>query len=71
MQHVPDALLVAANAFGKYETIESIRSKALCPPILIISDDPHPESRRKLLEAGATDILIAPFEGPELILGSI
>lgn len=67
MQDVPDALLLTADTHGKCAALESVHSKALCPPVLIISDDAHPESRRKLFAAGATDILIAPFEASELI----
>lgn len=53
------------------QIIEMVRS--ICPretqlPVLVLTADEAPQSRRRALAAGATDILVKPFDPSELLM---
>lgn len=48
--------------------IHAARQADAHTPLLVISADAAPETRRRLFEAGAHDVLIAPYKPPELLL---
>lgn len=68
--HLPDVLLVApaTDDTAPCSLVSAVRQEAPHVPLLVISTDVSPETRRRLFEVGAHDVLIAPYVPPELWL---
>jgi two-component system cell cycle response regulator CtrA len=49
------------------EVVCALRSASVGTPVLVLSGDPSPESRIRLLRSGADDFLPKPYEGRELV----
>ena len=49
-------------------TITALRSHSASPSVLAITPDSRPQMRRRLFDCGASDVLITPFETPELVV---
>jgi signal transduction histidine kinase len=56
------------DGFGVMEKIRALTGPQTYLPIVVLTADITPETRRRALEAGATDFLLKPFDHMEVVL---
>jgi DNA-binding response OmpR family regulator len=62
----PDAVLLFASPATLHDVMREIRSRTDAP-VLVLLDEAGPADRVLALEAGADDVLVAPYDAPELL----
>jgi putative two-component system response regulator len=62
-----DLMMPERDGFGVLEDITSLREECYLP-VLVLTADSNPETKRRALSAGAKDFLIKPFDHVEVIL---
>jgi putative two-component system response regulator len=65
--YLPDIVLLdlampALDGFGVLAQLRASETPAAAVPVLILTADPTHEVRRRVLEAGAQDLLLKPFD---------
>jgi putative two-component system response regulator len=63
-----DLMMPEINGFEIMERLSTICSPGTCPPILILTADATPETKRKALASEASDFLTKPFDYTEVVL---
>jgi K+-sensing histidine kinase KdpD len=63
-----DLLMPHVDGFGVLETVAEIIPPTSHLPVLVLTADVTPETRRKALDRGATDFLTKPFDLSEVLL---
>lgn len=68
-EHQPDLVLCDLNMpiMGGLECMETMRTRELSFPIIIITADIQESTKNKCLELGALSIIHKPIGGPELV----
>ncbi len=69
MEHQPDLILCDLNMpiMGGLECMETMRTRELSFPLVIITADIQKTTKEKCLELGALSIIHKPIEEPELV----
>src|SRR5690242_20064114 len=64
-----DAILLDLNLpdMTGLEVVCALRAAGVGTPVLVLSGDPSPDSRVRLLKAGADDFVSKPYEARELV----
>lgn len=62
----PDAIVVCASPETLHDVLLEIRSRTNAPALVLL-DEAGPADRVLALEAGADDVLVAPYDAPELL----
>ncbi len=72
-QHRPDLILLDLmmpylDGFGVMQQLKPLIAQDTYLPILVLTADVSPETRRKALASGANDFLVKPFDPREAVL---
>jgi two-component system response regulator MprA len=62
----PDAVVLFASPATLHDVLRDIRSRTDAPALVLL-DEAGPADRVLALEAGADDVLVAPYDAPELL----
>ena len=63
-----DPVMTGADGFEVMEKLRPVLNEEVYLPVLAISADPGPETRRRALSRGSKDFLGRPFDGVEMVL---